>query len=151
MPRLTRLPLALALLALALGGCGASSAGISSSRDVGSFRALADGICARAQAKARAITKGGGLQFGEVEAAAKLVEQTEKELEALSPPPSLAAGYTRFLDLFRPEVRTASEMAAAVRRHELHAAKTIANKLRSDASNQAANKVGLTVCAQETG
>jgi hypothetical protein len=114
--------------------------------------AQTNAICTRAAEKARPLTSATGKLKPELlGAAATLLKQTESELRALAPPAALAAGYQRFLALANAEIKLVAELATAISDRDLNAAHALTTKLSSSASNQAAEKVGLTVCAKETG
>jgi len=141
------------LLACVVTGCGsgAGSAG-SGSSPAKDFVAEANAICARADERARALTGSGSkIKPESVGAAATLLRQTETELERLRPPAGSAAGFQRFLSLARGEIDLVSALAAAIRDRNLAAVRAATSRLNSKASNEAAQKIGLTVCAREAG
>jgi hypothetical protein len=143
--------LALAVgLSLIVAGCGSSGSngGVITPKR---FIAEANAICSRADERARALTSGSKLKVESVGAAATLLEQTEKELEKLHPPAGSAAGFHRFLNLARGEIKLVAQLAAAIHNRNRSAARALTAKLNSSASNDAAKEIGLTVCAKEVG
>ncbi|MHB8533570.1 MAG: hypothetical protein ACYDC2_12700 [Solirubrobacteraceae bacterium] len=155
------------LVMLALSGCGSSGGSASSAsrgasgttagspgsagKQAPQFTAEGNAICARAQQRARALTQGARLKPESFGAAVRLLTQTFRELEKLQPPVESAAGFRRFLALARAEINILAAAATALRNHDPRAARALTSKLVSSASNRAAAKIGLTVCAQETG
>jgi hypothetical protein len=146
-----RVRAAVLCLSLLLGGCGSTASnGSSMALSRQRFLGQADAICGRADEKARSLTSGSRIRPESVVAAATLLEQTERELEALHPPSELAAGFRRFLTLAGAEVHEVAELATSIRKRNATAARSLARKLNSTTSNEEAKSIGLTVCAKET-
>ena len=136
---------------LLLSGCGSSGGSASEASSRQQFIAQANAICAHAAAQAAGLTSGGKLKPESLAAAANLLKKTEAELAALKPPAASAAGFRQFLALASSETRLVSALAGALQARNLRAARSWAGKLQSKASNEAAAKIGLTTCAEETG
>jgi hypothetical protein len=145
--RVLALTVGLSLIVTGCGSSGSNGGMITPKR----FIAEANAICSRADERARALTSGSKLKVEAVGAAATLLEQTENELEKLNPPTGSAAGFHRFLNLARGEIKLVAQLAAAIHKRNLRASRALTAKLNSSASNQAAEEIGLTVCAKEVG
>jgi hypothetical protein len=71
-------------------------------------------------------------------------------LRGLTPPASLRVGYERFLTLAKHEIALTAKLAQYVRDRDLAGIRSLESQLDSKATNQAAEALGLKVCA-ETG
>jgi hypothetical protein len=140
------------VLSLALVGCGGGggSAGRPSGAVRRKFVARANGVCARADAKARSLLgPADKLDPKSLDRVAALLDQTATELARLSPPPALRAGYRRYVVLARQEISLVNRLADDVRTRNAAGVRELEGQLNGNASNRAARELGLTVCAKE--
>jgi hypothetical protein len=142
-------------LLLALAACGGSSSGASHSSSASSeaqFRVQADAVCARADAKARSlIGSSDRLSSASLDRVVALLERTAAELSRLTPPPALRAGYQHYLTFAKGEIALFATLEHDVDTRNLAGVRSLERRLNGDASNVAAQRIGLAVCAREVG
>jgi hypothetical protein len=133
-------PAVLAVLVLAVSGCGSSSKSAEAT-----FRARANAICATAKERAKPLAAEKPLPFEQI---ADLLSETAKKLSEIQPPQQSASAYGTFLGYVAEEAALLKRIVSEFEAHDLAAVRATLGKLNSNLSNEQAQRLGLKECEE---
>ncbi len=142
-------PAAGIVIALLLGGCGASKGDVGRSEQA-RFTSRADAVCAKAERRGKALgrPRGTAESISFFTSTHTIVAQAGDELQAVAPPASKRAAYRRFLGAIAQEARSLDELGQAVRNGDRARYRAITKRMAANTVNAQAGALGLSGCAE---